>query len=164
MLANLHTYAGRMQFAKQERQRLIESVVSRKRVGTQFELLDALAAAGCAVTQATISRDIRELGLEKTHDPLGRPRYVLPQVARRTDPEEVLSSILGQFGRKATPAGNIVVLHSELGSAPAIARALDQLDHDRVVGTLAGDDTVLVVTASARDARALARELGAVLI
>jgi transcriptional regulator of arginine metabolism len=153
-----------MQLAKPERQRLIESVVSRKRIGTQFELLDALAAAGCAVTQATISRDIRELGLEKTHDPLGRPRYVLPQVARRTDPEDVLSSILGQFGREATPAGNIVVLHSELGSAPAIARALDQLEHERIVGTLAGDDTVLVVTASERDARSLAKELVAILV
>jgi transcriptional regulator of arginine metabolism len=152
-----------MQLAKQDRQRLIASVVTRKRVGTQFELLDALAASGCAVTQATISRDIRDLGLEKTHDPLGRPRYVLPQLARRSDPEEVLSSILGQFGRKATPAGNIVVLHSELGSAPAIARALDRLEYERIVGTLAGDDTVLVVTASERDARSLAKELGAIL-
>jgi len=148
-----------MQLAKGDRQRLIESVVSRKRVGTQFELLDALADAGCVVTQATVSRDIRELGLEKTHDPLGRPRYVLPNVARRTDPQEVLNAILGQFGRNATPAGNIVVVQSELGSAPAIARALDQLGHDRIVGTLAGDDTVLAVAPSARDARSLAREL-----
>jgi transcriptional regulator of arginine metabolism len=148
-----------MQLGKSERQRLIESVVSRKRVGTQFELLDALAAAGCVVTQATVSRDIRELGLEKTHDPLGRPRYVLPHVARRADPVEVLNTILGQFGRSVSPAGNIVVLQSELGSAPAIARALDQLEHERVVGTLAGDDTVLVVTASERDAKLLAREL-----
>jgi transcriptional regulator of arginine metabolism len=152
-----------MQLAKPERQRLIESVVSRKRVGTQFELLDALGAAGCVVTQATVSRDIRELGLEKTHDPLGRPRYVLPHAARRTAPGEVLSAILGQFGRKVTPAGNIVVLQSELGSAPAIARALDQLDHERIVGTLAGDDTVLVVASSERDARTLARELAGVL-
>lgn len=152
-----------MQLGKRERQRLIESVVSRKRVGTQFELLDALAATGCVVTQATVSRDIRELGLEKTHDPFGRPRYVLPQVTRRADPTEVLNSILGQFGRKVSPAGNIVVLQSELGSAPAIARALDQLEHERIVGTLAGDDTVLVVTASERDARLLARELAATL-
>jgi transcriptional regulator of arginine metabolism len=150
-----------MQLAKAERHRLIESVVSRKRVGTQFELLDALARAGCAVTQATVSRDIRELGLEKTHDPFGRPRYVLPHVARRADPGEVLSAIVGQFGRKITPAGNIVVVQSELGSAPAIARALDQLSHERIVGTLAGDDTVLVVAASERDARTLARELAA---
>jgi transcriptional regulator of arginine metabolism len=150
-----------MQLAKIERQRLIESVVSRKRVGTQFELLDALADSGCAVTQATISRDIRELGLEKTHDQFGRPRYVLPSSTRRSDPAEALNSILGQFGRKVTPAGNIVVLQSELGAAPAIARALDQLGHERVVGTLAGDDTVLVVAPTGRDARALARELAA---
>lgn len=148
-----------MQLSKAERQRLIESVVSRMRVGTQFELLDALADAGCAVTQATISRDIRELGLEKTHDPLGRPRYVLPQVVRPADPAEILGSILGQFGRKVTAARNIVVLQSELGAAPAIARALDQFEHERIVGTLAGDDTVLVVAPSERDARALVREL-----
>jgi transcriptional regulator of arginine metabolism len=152
-----------MQLPKSDRQRLIESLVSRKRLGTQFELMDALADAGCAVTQATISRDIRELGLEKTHDPFGRPRYVLPQVARRTDPTELLNSILGQFGRKVSPAGNIVVVQSELGSAPAIARALDQLEHERIVGTLAGDDTVLVVAPSEREARTLARELGAIL-
>jgi transcriptional regulator of arginine metabolism len=150
-----------MQLAKVERHRLIESVVSRKRVGTQFELLDALADSGCRVTQATVSRDIRELGLEKTHDQFGRPRYMLPNATRRSDPVEALNSVLGQFGRKVTPAGNIVVLQSELGSAPAIARALDQLDHERVVGTLAGDDTVLVIAPSERDARALARELAA---
>jgi transcriptional regulator of arginine metabolism len=150
-----------MQLAKVERHRLIESVVSRKRVGTQFELLDALADAGCAVTQATISRDIRELGLEKTHDPFGRPRYVLRGAARRADPVEALNAVLGQFGRKVTPAGNIVVLQSELGAAPAIARALDQLAHDRIVGSLAGDDTVLIVASSERDARSLARDLSA---
>jgi transcriptional regulator of arginine metabolism len=151
-----------MQLGKVERHRLIESVVSRKRVGTQFELLDALADSGCSVTQATVSRDIRELGLEKTHDQFGRPRYALPNATRR-DPVEALNSVLGQFGRKVTPAGNIVVLQSELGAAPAIARALDQLGHERIVGTLAGDDTVLVVAPSERDARTLARELAATL-
>jgi transcriptional regulator of arginine metabolism len=144
---------------KPERHRLIESVVSRKRVGTQFELLDALAQAGCSVTQATVSRDIRQLGLEKARDPLGRPRYVLPHSGRRADPEEALRSVLGQFGRRATAAGNIVVVQSELGSAPAVGRVLDELQHDRIVGTLAGDDTCLVIAPSERDARALAREL-----
>jgi transcriptional regulator of arginine metabolism len=144
---------------KRDRQRLIESVVTRKRVGTQFELLGALAESGCNVTQATISRDIRELGLEKIHDPLGRPRYVVPHAGRRVDPRELLDSVLGQFGRRVAAAGNIVVLQSELGSAPAIGRALDELEHERIVGTLAGDDTCLVVAPSERDARALAREL-----
>jgi transcriptional regulator of arginine metabolism len=152
-----------MQLAKTDRHRLIESVVTRKRVGTQFELLDALADSGCAVTQATISRDIRELGLEKTRDQFGRPRYALPHAARRGNPVEALKNVLGQFGRRVTPAGNIVVLQSELGAAPAIARALDELGHERVVGTLAGDDTVLVVAPSERDARTLARELAGIL-
>jgi transcriptional regulator of arginine metabolism len=144
---------------KAERQRLIGSLITRKRIGTQLELRDALSEAGCRVTQATISRDLRELGLEKARDPLGRPRYVAPQRIRRADPREALSAVLGQFGRRASAAENIVVVISELGTAPAIARALDRVQHALVVGTLAGDDTVLVVARSARDARILAREL-----
>jgi transcriptional regulator of arginine metabolism len=151
-------------FAKTERQRLIASLVSRKRIGTQLELIDALAQAGCRVTQATVSRDIRELGLDKTRDALGRPRYTMPAPRERSpDPQETLARILAEFGRRATAAQNVVVLQSELGSAPAIARALDRLEHPLVVGTLAGDDTVLVIAADGRDARSLARELGELL-
>jgi transcriptional regulator of arginine metabolism len=145
--------------SKAERQRLIGSLVTRKRIGTQLELLNALAAAGCNVTQATISRDISELGLEKSRDALGRPRYAAPQRSRRDDPGRALAAVLSQFGRRATPAQTIVVLVSELGTAPAIARAIDRVQHPLVVGTLAGDDTVLVITAKVRDAASLADEL-----
>jgi transcriptional regulator of arginine metabolism len=154
-------HAGPSAIGKPERQRLIASIVTRRRIGTQFELLGALAAAGCEVTQATISRDIRELGLEKSHDALGRPRYALPEGGRRADPHETLTAIVGQFGRRAIAAQNIVVLQSEVGSAPAIGRALDRLEHPAIVGTLAGDDTCLVIARDADDAEALARELGA---
>jgi transcriptional regulator of arginine metabolism len=147
---------------KPERQRLIASVVTRKRIGTQLELLAALADAGCRVTQATVSRDLRELGLEKAHDPLGRPRYVL-QETRRPDPHDGLRRVLAEFGRAVTPAQNIVVVHSEFGSAPAIGRALDRLEHGLIVGTLAGDDTCLVIVRNVDDASALARELEALL-
>ena len=150
-------------FGKSERQRLISSLVSRRRIGTQHDLLAALGAAGCRATQATVSRDIRELGLEKTHDQLGRPRYVLAQDGRRADPREALAAVLSQFGRHASAAQNIVVVHSELGSAPAIARAIDRLDHPLVVGTLAGDDTCLVVAADEAGASTLARELGEII-
>jgi transcriptional regulator of arginine metabolism len=144
--------------AKDERQRLVASLVSRRRLGTQDEVRLALAAAGCTVTQATVSRDIAELGLEKTEDDLGRPRYVLPE-RRAASARESLAAVLSQFGRRAVAAENIVVVQSELGSAPAIARALDRLEHPRVVGTLAGDDTCLVVAPTASDAEALAGEL-----
>ena len=150
-------------FEKAERQRLITSIVSRRRVGTQHELLEALARSGCTVTQATISRDIRELGLEKTHDILGRPRYLAPQAGRASDPRDALAGVLSQFGRSVLAAENIVVLHSELGSAPAVARALDRLEHPKIVGTIAGDDTCIAIARNARDATAVARELGRLL-
>lgn len=144
---------------KAERQKLVLSLVARKRIGTQHELLEALRGAGCRATQATISRDLRELGLEKTHDSIGRPRYVQPQKARTASPREALAGVLAQFARTAVAAQNIVVVGSELGTAPAIARTLDRADHPLVVGTLAGDDTVLVVTRTPGEARTLAKEL-----
>src|SRR2546423_11246915 len=149
------------QLPKRERQRLIASVVGRRRVGSQHELQDALRSAGCEVTQATISRDVRELGLEKTRDVLGRPRYVLAERGRRSNPRETLGAVLSQFGRQAVPAQNIVVVQSELGTAPAIARALDRVEHAKVVGTLAGDDTCLVITRDGTEAKSVAAELGA---
>ena len=112
------------------------------------------------MAQATLSRDLRELGIEKTTDGLGRPRYVLPGRMTRAEPHAALAAILAQHGHSVTAAENIVVIRSELGSAPAIARALDRVEHPLVVGTLAGDDTCLVVARSAADARALATELG----
>jgi transcriptional regulator of arginine metabolism len=156
----MNTYAvSDRALGKPERQRLIGSLVARRRIGTQGELLDELARADCRVTQATVSRDIRELGLQKVRDPLGRPRYAAPQRGRAADPQEALTAVLEQFGQRATAAENVVVVQSELGSAPAIARALDRVEHPLVVGTLAGDDTCLVIARKAGDARALAREL-----
>jgi len=142
---------------KAERQRLISSVIGRRRVATQLELQEALAAAGCAVTQATLSRDLRELRIEKVLDELGRVRYSPP--GKRADPAAALASILEQFGRRVTAAQSVVVIRSEIGAAPAIARALDRIEHPLVVGTIAGDDTCLVIARTAADARKLAREL-----
>ncbi|HEU5362776.1 MAG TPA: hypothetical protein VFU56_05495 [Gaiellaceae bacterium] len=146
-------------FSKVDRQKLVLSLVGRRQLATQQDLLDALEAAGCRVTQATVSRDIRELGLEKEVDPLGRLRYVAPGTRRR-EPRDTLRSLLAQFGRGANAAQNIVVVHCEIGSAPAIARALDRVEHELVVGTLAGDDTLLVVARDSASAEKLARELG----
>ncbi|MCW2963974.1 MAG: arginine repressor [Actinomycetia bacterium] len=149
------------QLSKADRQRLVASLVERMRLGTQQELLEALESAGCRVTQATVSRDIRELGLEKARDPLGRHRYVLPDRERRSDPRDTLDSLLAQFGRGAVAAQNIVVIQSEIGTAPAIARALDRIGHPLVIGTLAGDDTCLVITADGKRAHELVEELRA---
>ena len=149
---------GEREARKEERHRLIASVVARRRIGTQLELQEALAKAGCVVTQATLSRDLRELGVEKADDAFGRPRYVLPG-RRRSDPREALATVLAQARREVTAAQNIVVVRTEVGTAGAVARALDRADHPLVVGTLAGDDTCLVIARDAADAATLAREL-----
>ena len=149
----------RRRLAKPARQRLIESVIGRRRVGTQQELGEALAAAGCDATQATLSRDLRELGVEKVRDGLGLPRYLLPGRTRTADPRAALASILGRHGRGVSAAQNIVVIRAEPGTAGAIARALDRAVHPLVVGTLAGDDTCLVIATDAAAAAELAREL-----
>ena len=110
------------------------------------------------MTQATISRDIRELGLDKTHDVLGRPRYV----ARSRGAAPIHTTRSRAFSSSSAVvevAQNIVVLHSELGSAPAVARALDRLEHPRIVGTIAGDDTCVAIARDNRDAASLAAEL-----
>jgi transcriptional regulator of arginine metabolism len=151
-------HADARSLPKHERQRLIASVIARRRVGTQLELREALAAAGCAVTQATLSRDLRDLRIEKVHDELGRARYAVPG-RRGSDPVTALAAVLEQFGRRVTAAQNLVVIRSEIGAAPAIARALDRVEHPLVVGTVAGDDTCLVIASSAAAARRLADEL-----
>jgi len=144
---------------KADRQRLVESIVARRRIGSHGELRAALAAAGCEAAQATLSRDLRELGIEKQLDGLGRPRYVAAGGAGRGEPRGALATILGQYAREVTAAQNVVVIRTSLGTAGAIARALDRVGHPLVVGTLAGDDTCLVIAPDAAAAAELANEL-----
>ena len=86
---------------------------------------------GTSASSASRSRATRSAGCVTS----------LPNRERRIDPREILDSLLDQFGRRAVVAQNLVVVQAEIGSAPAIARALDRLEHPLVVGTLAGDDT-----------------------
>lgn len=144
---------------KRERQQLIETLITRRRLSTQSELLDALSKHKCRVTQATVSRDIREMGVRKGSDRDGRSRYILPPPRERQDPEAVLARVLGESGVTAQPAQNLVVIRSEPGTAPNVGRAVDELGSGDIIGTVAGDDTVLLVLASVSRARKMAAYL-----
>lgn len=143
---------------KRRRHDLIRSLVEQRRVGTQLELVEALQAAGCDVTQATVSRDVRELGLHKRRDAMGRPRYVLPGEERR-DPEAACRHMLSEFATAVIAAQNMVLVKSEVGTAPGMGRVIDELDHELIMGCVAGDDTVLIVTEDTTAARAVAAYL-----
>jgi len=145
--------------SKRRRHDLIRSLVGRQRVGTQQELAQALQASGCDVTQATISRDVGELGLLKRRDALGRPRYVLPDGEERRDPEAACGHMLSEFASAVIAAQNLVLVKSDVGTAPGMGRVIDELEHDLILGSVAGDDTVLIVTEDAAAARAVAQYL-----
>ena len=101
--------------SKRQRHQLIRGLVREGRIGTQVELVWALQGFGCDVTQATISRDVRELGLERRRDELGRLHYVLPEHEERRDPEVACSRMLEEFATEVVAAQNLVVLKSEVG-------------------------------------------------
>lgn len=145
---------------KTERQQLIETLIRRKALSTQGDLVAALNKLGCKVTQATVSRDMRELGVQKGVDSRGRSRYVIPPPRERRDPAEQLARILGESGASVQAAQNLVVLRSEPGTAPSLGRALDEWEQPEIIGTVAGDDTVLIIMADSASARRLVRQLG----
>lgn len=140
------------QMSKNERQRLIQTVIQQRDVSTQRELVNALSALGCDVTQATVSRDIRELDLQKVRTHLGRPKYVLSSRERPKDPEQAAQNVMRDFVRSTAIAEQLVVVRCEIGTASTIARQIDNLNHTDVLGTLAGDDTFVVITRDSRRA------------
>lgn len=135
----------RKAMSKAERQRLIQTVITQREVATQRELVHALGALGCVVTQATVSRDIRELDLQKVRTHLGRARYVLSSRERPKDPEQAAGHVLRDFARSAAVAQNLVVVRCEIGTASTVARQIDNLNHTDIVGTVAGDDTFVII-------------------
>ena len=145
--------------SKADRQRLIQTVVSQREIGTQRELVNALRQLGCDVTQATVSRDIRELDLQKVRTHLGRPRYVMSLREHPRNPEQAASRVLRDFTLSTAAAQNLVVVRCEVGTASTVARSIDNLNHTDVIGTLAGDDTFIVVTKDDRTAEEMKRYL-----
>jgi transcriptional regulator of arginine metabolism len=141
---------------KRQRQQLLRKVLKDRSVASQRELVDELAAAGCPVTQATISRDLRELGLQKGRDAVGRIRYVfIPAAEERPDPPTACSRMLKEFGRGIQVAQNLLVVRCDPGAAPGIGRVVDELDHESILGCVAGDDTVIVVSTDTKAAEAV---------
>ena len=96
---------------------------------------------------------MRELGVQKGTDRDGVGRYVMPPPRVRRDPEEVLARVLGESGAFAQAAQNLVVVRSEPGTAPSVGLAIDGMKSSDIIGTVAGDDTVLLVLADADAAK-----------
>ena len=143
---------------KARRQVAILDLIDRDALRSQEQLRRRLHQRGFEATQATISRDIKELGLVKR---AGDGAYQRPG-RDATSPETALAALeraAGEFLRKADRVQQLLVLRTGRGEAPALAEAIDRAQLSEAVGTIQGDDTILVVARDARQAAALAKRL-----
>lgn len=120
-------------------------LLGQRQFSSQEELAQAMARAHIPVTQATLSRDLRSLGVGKRPGPQGRPVYHLPGPATETLDRERQLLDLRAFVNEVHVAQNLAVVRTPPGHANGVARAIDLLAFDHLVGSVAGDDTVLVV-------------------
>ncbi len=148
---------------KSNRQNMILSIIAKEEIETQNHLLDALLRHGIKTTQATLSRDIKELHLIKTMSPGGKYRYAAPAEDSRPRHDDRLRKIFRECVTSYAPAQNIVVVKTLPGLANGAASALDGMDIPDLVGTLAGDDTAMLVMKNNEAADALCEELGKML-
>jgi len=130
---------------KSQRQEKIKELIRKHEIETQEELAEFLQKAGHSVTQATVSRDIREMNLSKMAISGRKPKYVffMPEEGGQ---EEKYRGVLKSGHISMEPAANILVIKTVAGMAMAVAAALDALKIPEVVGAVAGDDTILVAT------------------
>lgn len=137
---------------KNQRHEAILEIIVENAVATQEMLIELLAEKGISTTQATLSRDIQQLSLVKQRDENGVYRYTLPAVAAAE------KSIFEEAVTEVDYAVNIIVLKCRAGMAQGTCAAIDSVKHDGIVGTIAGDDTIFILTRSENDAKKLAKK------
>lgn len=147
--------------SKADRQKAILKIISEDKISGQEELIKKLAANGYNATQATISRDIKDLSIAKVSDPESGYRYDIPTRLKEVGktPIELLKEIFPQAVVSVDFAVNTVVIKCYTGMAQAVCAKLDNANFDLVVGTIAGDDTIFVVLKSEQSAIELVNKL-----
>ncbi|HZU71580.1 MAG TPA: arginine repressor [Acidimicrobiales bacterium] len=149
-----------MKVAKNQRQHKIAKILEQRAVGSQAELVELLGAEGVDATQATVSRDLEDLGAIKVRVPGGETAYAIPEVAKdRVAPDEHLKRVLGDWVVEVAHSANLVVLRTPPGSAHVVGSALDRSGLAGLIGTVAGDDTILAVASESLGGAKLAARL-----
>ena len=135
--------------SKSQKQNLHAKILEEQAVSSQAKLVELLKSEGIDVTQATLSRDLEELGAVKVRVPVGDSVYAIPDnPTERVLPVDYLRRVLGEWLVEVSVSNNIVVLKTPPGSAHVVASAVDRAGLLEIIGTVAGDDTVLLVAAS----------------
>ncbi len=143
---------------KNRRHEIILELIMERPVATQEELIRLLAERGISTAQATLSRDIQQLSLVKQRDENGIYRYTLPATAVAE------KSLFGESVLSVDYALNTIVLKCRAGMAQGTCAAIDSVNHEGVVGTIAGDDTIFILVRSEADAKKLSKKFRSELI
>ena len=131
---------------KTQRQHRVARILAEHSVTSQTQLVELLAEAGLAATQATVSRDLEEMGAIKVRVPGGATVYAVPELPNaQVAPEDHLRRVLGEWLVEVARSGDLVLLRTPPGSAHVVASALDRSGQTDLLGTVAGDDTLLAI-------------------
>ena len=137
---------------KKKRHEMILKLIKENEVATQDELLSMLISNGFSVTQATVSRDIRQLKLTKTSGPSGRSHYIVQKETQQELGGKYIQVLKNGFSGMDT-AQNLLIIHTVSGMAMAVAAALDELKIQGIIGCIAGDNTIMCATKSSEIAQ-----------
>lgn len=148
---------------KSVRQKEILSIIKDRVILTQEDLQNELMALGYEVTQSTVSRDIKELKLVKSHDALGNYRYTANENSNATHTQSHYRDVFAKAVKRVDYALNNVVVKCYSGMASGACVAIDEMFHNLMLGSLAGDDTIIIVTKSEADSKILFDELNNIL-
>jgi len=147
---------------KPQRQHRIARLLEEQPISSQGQIVELLAADGVVATQATVSRDLEELGAVKVRIPGGTMAYALPEHAKEAAaPDDHLRRVMGDFVVEVAHSANLVVLRTPPGSAHVIGSAIDRAGLPDVLGTVAGDDTLLLVCSEHAGGAQVAAQLAA---
>jgi transcriptional regulator of arginine metabolism len=145
---------------KRQRQHQVAKLIEANVIRNQMELVDLLAAEGVVATQATVSRDLDDLGAIKVRVPGGDSAYAIPELPKdQIAPDDHLRRVFGDWVVEVSCSLNVVVLRTPPGSAHVVGSALDRAGLPTIIGTVAGDDTLIVVAAESIGGAAVAAQL-----
>ncbi|MEO6469007.1 MAG: arginine repressor [Acidimicrobiia bacterium] len=145
---------------KPQRQHRIARLLEEQAISSQGQIVEMLASEGVVATQATVSRDLEDLGAVKVRIPGGATAYAVPEHSKdAASPDDHLRRVMGEFVVDVAHSANLVVLRTSPGSAHVIGSALDRAGYPDVLGTVAGDDTLILVCADNVGGSAVAARL-----
>ncbi|MTD41939.1 arginine repressor [Erwinia sp. CPCC 100877] len=148
---------------KVDRQRLIKQLIMENEIETQDDLIALLEQSGVKATQATVSRDVREMSIVKTHGSDGRVKYAIFSQNQAASSEEKLKESIKDSVIRVERVQFMIIVHTDMGAADVVTNFLDEVGYDEIAGTVAGVDTIIIIARSEEEAKTVVAKFEAMM-